>query len=65
MTAASMIYRIYQWDLHHSGSKRVTKTETDIVPTEAEAIISAKEALSRSDNIPDLFQGKDVGCWRG
>ena len=45
------------------GSKNMT--HTNVVPAEAEAIVSSEEALGRSHNIPNLFDSKDIGYWSG
>ena len=54
-----MIYRIYQRDVQ-SGQKRDI-TFTDIIPTEAEAIVPSKEAPCWGHIVPDLLEGKVFG----
>jgi hypothetical protein len=36
-------------------------THTNVIPAEAEAIVSSKEAFGRSHDIPNLFDSKDIG----
>ncbi len=45
------------------GSRDITRT--NVVPAEAKAIVSSEETLGRGHNIPDLFDSKDVGYWKG
>ena len=45
------------------GSRDVM--HTNVVPAEAEAIVSSEETLGRSHNVPNLFDSKDIGYWSG